>query len=75
MALPLASSSVTVTSDWLVPSAVMDAGAASIVDVVAEAGLAFAGEDGVFLRAAEDEAGGDVEDAHRAVCGWNHVSP
>ena len=39
-------------------------GAEGEVDVVAEAGLAFAGEDGVLLRAAEDQASGDVEDAH-----------
>ncbi len=28
-----------------------------------EAGLTFAGQDGVLLGATEDEAGGDVEDA------------
>ena len=38
------------------------------VDIVAEARLTFAGEDGVLLTSAEDEACGDVEDAKGHVC-------
>jgi hypothetical protein len=43
-------------------------GAEREVDIVAEFGLPFAGEDGVFLAAAKDQACGDVEDPEAHGC-------
>ena len=50
------------------PSAA-EAGAGEEDDFVAAAVEAFAGKQGVFLGAADDEAGDDVEDFHGRVTG------